>query len=90
MKKLSVQKLSLLGLVLMGASAVTAAVLPSNTKDASNLVVNGSLTNSDDNGINGSCVVTGNITNACNDTDSTGSDRLSASTVVGGSEGFTE
>lgn len=32
MKKLSVQKLSLLGLVLMGASAVTAAILPSQNK----------------------------------------------------------
>jgi hypothetical protein len=38
MKSVSVRKLSILGIVLMAASALTAAVIPSNKKDSANRV----------------------------------------------------
>jgi hypothetical protein len=76
MKKLSIQKFSMLGLVLLGVSAVTAAVLPSNSKsDASRFDQAGSLTFSDDNLLNQSCTPTANITagQTCNVTAASGS-----------------
>lgn len=46
MSKLSMRKLSVLGLVLMGASAVTAAIIPNKVKSDSPRVNNGALINS--------------------------------------------
>lgn len=72
MQKVSIQKFSLLGLVLMAASAVTAAILPSNSKNDKDFVANGSLTNSTTAAIGGvvqqTCTPTSIINNACNDT----------------------
>lgn len=50
MQKMSIKKLSILGLVLMGASAVTAAIIPSKSDNDKSLQLNGSVTqlNTDD------------------------------------------
>jgi hypothetical protein len=73
MKKLSIQKLSLLGLVLMGASAVTAAVLPSNKKDSSKQAAQGSITFNATQNLAGSCTQTDEINDGvCNNTSTAG------------------
>jgi len=53
MQKLSIRKISILGLVLMAASAVTAAVLPSKSNNNADKFAAGSLTNADAVGVNG-------------------------------------
>jgi|GEM_PF-1046220 len=53
MQKLSIRKISILGLVLMAASAVTAAVLPSKSNKNADKFADGSLTHADWVGING-------------------------------------
>jgi hypothetical protein len=73
MQKLSIQKVSLLGLVLMAASAVTAAILPSDSKSDKVRLENGSLTNSTTAAVGGviqqTCTPTAVINEgACNDT----------------------
>lgn len=92
MQKLSFRKISILGLVLMAASAVMAAVMP-NKNDKNAKLVNGSLTihSSVDNAGDASsitCEVTADISNAnqaCTDTASTGTGAPSATTVSAGS-----
>ena len=71
MKNISWRRFSILGLVLMGASAVTAAVLPD--KSAEPLDVLGSLTVSTAGGNPAilSCTVTNNVTTPCNVTQGT-------------------
>lgn len=67
MQKLSIKKLSLLGIVLMGASALTAAILPSKKDDKSEAkAANGILQNSANNGQ--TCITASN--GNCNDTTS--------------------
>ena len=46
MQKVSAKKISILGLVLMAASAVTAAIIPSKDKDNTTFRLNGSLVDS--------------------------------------------
>ena len=69
---MTLRKFSLMGLVLLAASAVTAAINTNKSSDA-NMAANGSITASDDN-VNGSCTPTNHITAGCNDTDSAGGD----------------
>lgn len=78
--KLSLQRFSILGLVLMGVSAVTAAVLPSNNKsDATR--VQGSLTFITNN-VGGSCTPTGIVNDAaCDATANTGTTLVGDGTV---------
>lgn len=71
--KLSVRKLSVLGLVLMAASAVTAAVLPAKADNNADKLINGSLTDDSEPGNNKDSSVTcapetegGTIQQACN------------------------
>jgi hypothetical protein len=88
--KLSIQRFSILGLILIGVSAVTAAVLPSNSKsDASRFDVAGSITDATSN-LNGSCTPTANITpgETCNVTVGSGTTNvglgsISQATTVG-------
>jgi hypothetical protein len=63
MQKTSIRKYSILGLVLLAASAVTAAMLPSSSNDKAN-VLGGSLTN--DNGATSrvTCTASDGPTNA--------------------------
>lgn len=63
MRKLTAKKWSLLGLVLIAASAVTATVLPKNS--INKVQPNGSLTASDFFNDTLSCNVTDDITNPC-------------------------
>ncbi|MBW8686329.1 hypothetical protein [Chitinophaga rhizophila] len=63
MKQISWRRMSVLGIVLMGASAVTAAVLPNKTEARDSV---GSLTQSTANGLAISCTVTGSVGAACN------------------------
>jgi len=77
MKKLSWKKASILGLVLMAASAVTAAILPANSK-SNNLVANdGTLDISDG---HATCNPAGSATPTCSDTESAGAGGDSGST----------
>jgi hypothetical protein len=54
MKQVTLRKVSILGVVLMAASAVTAAVLPSNKSDDSQFAADGSVTTSTSPGVTGS------------------------------------
>lgn len=90
MKKLSVKKLSLLGLVLVAASAVTAAVLPSKSDD-NRIVDDGTHTNNSD---SAGAVGAGNGV-SCTDDDGTanascdqtlGGDDPTATTASGGQQ----
>lgn len=78
MKKISGRKLSILGLVLLGVSAVAAAVTPSNKKDSTSFVVH-SCTESND-GCEISCATTDVASIQCIDTNSTGVLAMSGST----------
>lgn len=81
--KLSIQSFSVLGLVLTGVSAVTAAILPSNNKsDASRFDVVGSLT-ATGNGNLVSCTPTANVDQAfrCNVTVASGTTGVGEGTI---------
>lgn len=71
MQKDQIKKLSVLGLVLMAASAVTAAIIPSSKKETKNVALNGSLTFAGTVNNAGTCTPTnGHFTQGCNDTNS--------------------
>jgi hypothetical protein len=70
MKKVVIKKLSLLGLILIAASAVTATIFPSNKKPNTNsFIPNGSIT-LDDNHSNASCTPTAIVNSGCYNTNS--------------------
>lgn len=75
MNKLSVKRLSILGLVLMGASAVTAAILPSKSSDNADFGFgNLALTSDAAPGGQQSCYPAGTAGNCVATTDSTTSE----------------
>lgn len=78
MKKLSIRKFSILGLVLLGASAVTAAVIPSNKKDGTSFA--GQSITASEGGATQSCSSTDFPAAQCVDTASTGAFPASGST----------
>ncbi|OQP67612.1 hypothetical protein [Niastella populi] len=71
MQKTSLRKLSILGLVLMAASAVTAAILPANNKEVKDYTP-GSLTNSSGGGLTCEVDSAGGIDASCNITTESG------------------
>jgi len=82
MKKITLQKFSLLGIVLMGASAVTAAILPSKgSDDKSNFDQRGSITVAGTNNALGSCTPTAVITAPCNVTAASGTTGVGEGTL---------
>jgi hypothetical protein len=86
MEKLSARKVSLLGLVLLGASAVTAAVLPAKKNASKDRIANGKLqaiSASAGLSVQDTCITAASQQN-CNETTSHGTTPPSKSTVSGG------
>ena len=86
MQKVSFKKLSLLGLVLMCASAISAAILPSNNKSATFDDKRGEITASGD-GDNTCKTLDTNDQQNCNDTDSQGANSSTSVAANGGTSG---
>jgi hypothetical protein len=82
MKQLSLQKFSMIGILLTSISAIASTFLSGKGVEGTPVYFNGSMTYSDDN-LNGSCVVTNAIDFPCYNTLSRGSLRLSATSQVG-------
>lgn len=83
MQKNSLRKLSILGLVLMAASAVTAAILPATNKEVKDYTP-GSLTNSSGGGLTCEVDSAGGIDASCNITTNTNSTHLIGGSSDGG------